>query len=141
VLASVFWDKDGILLVDYLEKGTTIMAKYCVALLEKLKQQLVSKHPGKLSKRILFLQDNAAPHKAAITHQKLEDLHYEVLKHLAYSSDLPLQTTTSFLTSRNTSTEESFRALRRPHSCGRVVCSTTKRIFLGWVTEVRTKKP
>jgi hypothetical protein len=27
-------------------------------------------HHGKLSKGILFLQDNAAPHKAAITHQK-----------------------------------------------------------------------
>jgi hypothetical protein len=27
VLASVFWDKDEILLVDYLEKGATITAK------------------------------------------------------------------------------------------------------------------
>jgi hypothetical protein len=34
-----------------------------------------------LSKAILFLQDNAAPHKAAITHQKFADLHFEVLKH------------------------------------------------------------
>jgi histone-lysine N-methyltransferase SETMAR len=36
----------------------------------------------------LFLQDNAALHKAAITHQKLADLHFEVLKHSAYSPDL-----------------------------------------------------
>jgi hypothetical protein len=36
-----------------------------------------------LSKGILFRQDNAAPHKAAITHQKLADLHFEVLKHPA----------------------------------------------------------
>jgi hypothetical protein len=49
-LASVFWYKDGILLVDYLEKGATIMAKYYVPLLEKMKQELVSKHRGKLSK-------------------------------------------------------------------------------------------
>jgi hypothetical protein len=70
MLAYVFWGKDGILLVDYLEKDTTIMARYCVALLNKLKQQLVSKCRGKLSKKILFLQDNAAPHKATITHQK-----------------------------------------------------------------------
>jgi hypothetical protein len=41
-----------------------------------------------LSKGILFLQDNAAPHKAAITHRKLADLHFEVLKHPAYSPDL-----------------------------------------------------
>jgi hypothetical protein len=44
VLASVFWDKDRILLVDYLEKSATIMAEYYVALLDKLKQQLVSRH-------------------------------------------------------------------------------------------------
>jgi hypothetical protein len=43
VLASVYWDKDGILLVDYLEKGATITEEYYVALLDKLKQQLVSK--------------------------------------------------------------------------------------------------
>jgi hypothetical protein len=32
---------------------------------------------------ILFLQDIAAPHKASITHQKLADLPFEVLKHPA----------------------------------------------------------
>jgi hypothetical protein len=52
---SVFWDKDGILLVDYLEKGGTIMAKYCVALLNKLNKQLVSNLEGKLLKGLLFL--------------------------------------------------------------------------------------
>jgi hypothetical protein len=36
--------------LDYLEKGATIMAKYYVALLNKLKKQLVSKCRGKLSK-------------------------------------------------------------------------------------------
>jgi hypothetical protein len=44
VLASLFWDKDGILLADHLENGATITAKYYVALLSKMKQQLVSKH-------------------------------------------------------------------------------------------------
>jgi histone-lysine N-methyltransferase SETMAR len=88
VLASVLWDRDGILLVDYLEKGATITAKYCIALLDKMKQQMISKHRIKLLKGILFLQDNVAPHKVAIMHQKLADLHFEVLQHLAYSPDL-----------------------------------------------------
>jgi hypothetical protein len=34
-----------------------------------------------VSERNLFLQDHAGPHKATITHQKLADLHSEVLKH------------------------------------------------------------
>jgi hypothetical protein len=50
VLASVFWNKDGILLLDYLEKDAAITAKYYIALLDKLKQQLVSKRQDKLSK-------------------------------------------------------------------------------------------
>jgi hypothetical protein len=54
-LPSAFWDKDGILLVDYeyLEKGAAITAKYYVALLDKLKQQLVSKCRGKLLKDLV----------------------------------------------------------------------------------------
>jgi hypothetical protein len=36
----------------------------------------------------LFLQDNAARHNAAITHQKLADFQLEVLKNPAYSPDL-----------------------------------------------------
>jgi hypothetical protein len=66
VVVSVFWDKDGILPVDYQERGATITAKYYVALLDEMKQQLVSKRRGKLLKGILFLQDNAAPHKAPL---------------------------------------------------------------------------
>jgi hypothetical protein len=41
-----------------------------------------------LSKGILFLQDNAACHKAAVTQQRLVDVHSEVLKHPAYTPDL-----------------------------------------------------
>jgi hypothetical protein len=36
------WDENGVLLVDHLEKGENITAKYKVALLDELKQQLVS---------------------------------------------------------------------------------------------------
>jgi hypothetical protein len=39
-LASVFWNKDGILIVNYLERSATITAKYYYALLDKLKQQV-----------------------------------------------------------------------------------------------------
>jgi hypothetical protein len=57
-------------------------AKYYIELLTKLKQQLACKHGGRLSKGILFLQYNSAPHKAAITHKrKLSYFRFEVLKH------------------------------------------------------------
>jgi hypothetical protein len=78
VFAPVFCDKDGILLVNCMVKGAIITAESYVAFLGKLKHKLVSKLQGKLSKGILSLQDNAAPHKAAIMHQKLVDLHLQL---------------------------------------------------------------
>jgi hypothetical protein len=41
-----------------------------------------------LSKGILFLQDNPVANKATLKHQKLADLHFEFLKHPAYSPEL-----------------------------------------------------
>jgi hypothetical protein len=38
LFVSVFFDKDEILLVDYLEKGAAITTKYYVALPDTLKQ-------------------------------------------------------------------------------------------------------
>jgi len=45
VLASVFWDQDGILLIDYLPKGQTINAEYYSSLLVQLKDILKEKMP------------------------------------------------------------------------------------------------
>ena len=40
VLASVFWDAQGILFIDYLEKGRTINSEYYLALLVCLKEKI-----------------------------------------------------------------------------------------------------
>jgi hypothetical protein len=104
------------------------MAKYYVVHLDKLKQKLVSKHRGKLSKGILFFQDNAVPHRAAITHQKLVHRHFEVLKHLAYSSDLAPSGYYLFPNLNKLFRERKFSSIGH----GRVVCRIIKRIFLGW---------
>ena len=43
VLASIFWDQDGILLIDCVPKGQTINAEYCLCLLVQLKDILKEK--------------------------------------------------------------------------------------------------
>ena len=45
VFASIFWDLDGILLIDYLPKGQTINAEYYSALLVQSKDILKEKTP------------------------------------------------------------------------------------------------
>jgi len=46
VLASIFWDQDGILLNDYLPKDHTINAEYYSSLLVQMKAILKEKHCG-----------------------------------------------------------------------------------------------
>jgi len=57
VLASIFWDQDGMLLIDYLPKGQTINAEYYLSLLVQLKDVLKEKRRGNVTKGVLFLHD------------------------------------------------------------------------------------
>ena len=50
VLTSIFWDQDGILLIDYLPTGQTINAEYYSYLLVQLKDILKEKGDGKFAK-------------------------------------------------------------------------------------------
>jgi len=54
-LASIFWDQDSILHIDYLPKGQTINAEYYSSLLVRLKSILKEKRRGKVIKGVLFL--------------------------------------------------------------------------------------
>ena len=88
VLALIFWDLDGILLIDYLPKGQTINAVYYSSLLEQLKDILKEKRRGKVTKGVLFFQDNAQAHRALATVKKLAYLGFQCLDHSSYSPDL-----------------------------------------------------
>jgi len=68
---SIFWDQDGILLIDYLPKGQTINAENYSSLLVQLKDILKEKSRGKITKGVLFLHDNAPAHRALATQKKL----------------------------------------------------------------------
>jgi len=70
-LASMFWDQDGILLIDYLPKDQTINAEYYSSLLVQLKDTLKEKRRGKFTKEVLFLHDNTPAHRALATQKKL----------------------------------------------------------------------
>jgi len=87
-LASIFWDRDGILLIDYLPKGQTNNAEYYSSLLVQVKDILEEKRCGKGTKVVLFLHDNAPTHRALATQKKLAYLGFQCLDHLPYSPDL-----------------------------------------------------
>jgi len=88
VLASTFWDQDSILLIDYLTKGQAINAEYYSSLLVQLKDILKEKCRGKVTKGVLFLNDNAPPHRALATQDKVAYPGFQCLDHPPYSPDL-----------------------------------------------------
>jgi len=89
-LASISWDQDGILPIDYLPNGQTINADYYSSLPVQLKDLLKNKRRGKITKAILFLQDNAPAHRALATQKQLAYLDFQCLHHPPYSPDLAL---------------------------------------------------
>ena len=88
VLASTFWDQDGILLIDHLPKGHNINADHYPSLVVHLKAFLKEKHLGKFTKGILFLHGYAAAHGALATQKKLAYLGFQCLDQPPYSPDL-----------------------------------------------------
>lgn len=88
VLASVFWDSRGVIMVDYIEKGKSITGEYYSSLLTRLHKKIVETRDKKFSKEVLFLQDNAPAHKSRIAMNTIHDLGFKTLDHPPYSPDL-----------------------------------------------------
>ena len=76
VMASVFWDPHGILLIDYPENGKTINSDYYMALLDRLSIEIKKKRPHMQKKKVLFHQDNTPCHKSIKTMVKLNELSF-----------------------------------------------------------------
>ena len=83
VMLSVWWGVRGIIHWEILADGCTITADlYCQQL-----DRLAAKLKGKQD-RIYFLHDNATPHLAKSTRQKLLSLEWLTIPHPGYSPDL-----------------------------------------------------
>lgn len=88
VMATVFWDRQGVLLVEYLPQRETVNKEYYFDVLCRLKNAIKNKRKGLLSKKVLLLHDNARPHTANLTKSLLQDFKWDVFDHPAYSPDL-----------------------------------------------------
>lgn len=75
-------------MVDILPPNQTVTAQYYTELLDRLRIEIRAKRRGKLTKGIILLHDNARPHTARLTNQKINELGWEILDHPPYSPDL-----------------------------------------------------
>jgi len=63
VMASLFWDAEGILFTDYLEKGKKITGEYYCNLLTRSDKKLVRKDPVSKRKKSSFIRTMHPPTK------------------------------------------------------------------------------
>ena len=75
-------------MVEYLEEGTTITGSYYAAQIRRLREAIKEKKSGKLWAGVLFHQDNAPAHKAAVAMAAIQETGFELLDHPPYSPDL-----------------------------------------------------
>lgn len=88
VLLPVFWDAQGIILTDYLQKRQSITGAYYAQLISKLRDDLKEKRRGKLRNGVLFHQDNASSHTFCIAMAAIYQSGFELVDHPEYSPDL-----------------------------------------------------
>lgn len=88
VMATIFWDCKGVLLVDYLPHKTTMTGSYYGELLRNLRQAVKEKRRGMLTRGPLLLHDNAPAHMSRVAQAVVKDIGFEQLSHPPYSPDL-----------------------------------------------------
>lgn len=88
VLATIFFDQRGLLHFDFLHERRTINAAYYCDILSEVRLAYRRKRRDLSIRQVVLLHDNARPHTAALTREKLEQLGWETLEHPPYSPDL-----------------------------------------------------
>ena len=88
VMATVFWDSKGIILIDNKPAGTSITGKYYANVIKQLRVAIKEKRRGKLAAGVLLLHDNAPVHKSRVAQAAIRECKFEQLNHPPYSLDL-----------------------------------------------------
>ena len=88
MMMIIFWDKDGVLLTEYLPRGITINDPCYASIIERLRSAIVEKGCGKVSHGVLLLHDNAPVHKCKIIQAAIRQAGLIELNHQAYSLDI-----------------------------------------------------
>jgi hypothetical protein len=73
IMATVFWDRKGVLLVEFMPQGIAINAESYCETLRRLRYDIQSRRRGLLSSGVMLPHDNARPHAAARTQAMLQE--------------------------------------------------------------------
>jgi histone-lysine N-methyltransferase SETMAR len=77
IMCTVFWDRQGVLLVEFMPQGTTINSTAYCETMKKLRRAIQNKSRGMLTRGLVLLHDNARPHTAAQTQALIRSFGWE----------------------------------------------------------------
>ena len=87
-MASIFWESQGEIMIDYLEQGRTINSAYYACKLRWLCQEITRKRRGKLTRCILLLQDNPPAQTSKVAMTAVTECEFESHPQPSYSPDM-----------------------------------------------------
>ncbi|GFN90538.1 hepatocyte growth factor receptor [Plakobranchus ocellatus] len=88
VMATVFWDSRGMILLDILPKGESLNANRCCETLDWLRHAVQRKRPRVLHSGVVLQHNSATPQTAKRTKEWLERYRWDIIPHPAHSPDL-----------------------------------------------------
>ena len=77
----VFWDKQGILLLEWLPESSTVNTVVYIQTLRKLREAVKKNGRGRLANSVLLQHDNARPHSSGETIAEIRSLGFELMPH------------------------------------------------------------
>ena len=87
VMATIFWDAEGILLIDYMPKNTKITGQYYANRHRQLHDSIKQKCRGKIRRGVLLLHDNAQVHKSRLSMVAIHECGFQLVNHPPFSPD------------------------------------------------------
>jgi hypothetical protein len=81
LMASVLWDRKGVLMVEFMQQRTTATSEVNCEALKKLRRAIQNKRCGMLTHGVVLLHDNARKH----TLLAVEHFNWELFDHPPYS--------------------------------------------------------
>ena len=87
-MATVFWNSEGVLLLQFMPHKTTITGDTYASTMVALREDIKHKRRGKLSVGVLPLHDNAPAHKSRTLRAAIRKCGFVELNHPPYSPDL-----------------------------------------------------
>ena len=87
-MALIFWDSQGVIMIDYLEQGRMINGAYYAGELRGLRQEIARKRRGKLTRGVQVLQDKALAHTSQVAMTAATECRIEILPHPPNSPDM-----------------------------------------------------